>query len=83
MDFKKYFYGLSADEREAFAIACKTSVGHLRNVAYGKTCRERLAIDIERESKGQVTIESLCPTADWAYVRQSDPASAVRPEAAV
>lgn len=77
MSFKKYFYGLSKEERETFAVACVTSVGHLRNVAYGKPCREKLAISIERESRGLVTIESLCPDADWAYVRGT---STVNPE---
>lgn len=69
MDFKTYFYGLSIVERDKFALACDTSVGHLRNVAYGKACRERLAIAIERESGGAVRIESLSPEPDWAYVR--------------
>lgn len=71
MDFKAYFYGLPVNDRSAFAAACGTSVGHLRNIAYGKVCREKLAIAIERESKCVVRVESLCPDVDWAYLRNT------------
>lgn len=71
MEFRKYFYGLPVDEREAFATSCETTVGHLRNVAYGKTCGEKLAIAIERTSKGTVRCEEMRPDVDWAYLRNS------------
>lgn len=72
MDLKTYLETMSLDDRGGFAERCGTSAGHLRNISYGyKTCREKLAINIERESQGAVTIENLCPDVDWAYVRAS------------
>lgn len=67
--FKSYFMGLAADDRDAFARRCGSSRGHLTNVAYGKSCAESLAINIERESRGAVRCEDLRPDVDWAYLR--------------
>lgn len=71
MDLKTYIYAIDdMSEREAFAVRCGTTYGHLRNVAYGqKPCREALAINIERESGGKVRCEDLRPDVDWAYLR--------------
>lgn len=71
MDFKTFWLSLSDIERSALADSCKTSVGHLRNIAYGKKCGEKLAIDIERESRGKVRVESLRDDVDWAYLRST------------
>lgn len=72
MDLKTHLANLSPDEREIFAAQCKTSVGHLKNIAYGyKPCGESLAIAIDRESRGKVTCEELRPDVDWAYLRKS------------
>ena len=69
---RAYLAQLSPDDRERFAVACGTSVGHLRNVAGGyKTCAESLAINIDRESGGAVRCEDMRPDVDWAYVRGS------------
>ncbi|RTL35399.1 MAG: hypothetical protein EKK49_07435 [Rhodocyclaceae bacterium] len=72
MDFKTYLFKLPVAERVLFARRCKSTYGHLRNVAYGhKPCSAELAMEIERESKRAVPCESLCPGADWAVVRNS------------
>ncbi|NWB64435.1 YdaS family helix-turn-helix protein, partial [Pseudomonas sp. F1002] len=42
----------------------------LKQVAYGnRRPSASLAINIERESQGQITCEQLRPDIDWAYVR--------------
>lgn len=70
MDFKTYFLKLSPEQRLALANACTTSIGHLRNIAYGqKPCGEKLAIAIDRESFGVVPCEELRPDVDWGYLR--------------
>ena len=69
MQFKPYFLSIPVPVREAFAARCGTSHAHLRNIAYGKTCGEALAIAIDRESGGRVTVEELRPDVDWAYLR--------------
>lgn len=73
MDLKTYLLKMQMAERIAFAERCGTSYGHLRNVAYGKTCAESLAINVDRESGGIVLCESLCPDVDWAYIRSTAP----------
>lgn len=69
MDLKAFLHSMPVPDRESFAVRCGTSYGHLRNVAYGKPCAEKLAINIDRESGGVVTCESLCPDVDFGYLR--------------
>jgi DNA-binding transcriptional regulator YdaS (Cro superfamily) len=70
MDLKTFWLSMPVPERQAFAERCGTSFGFLRNVAYGqKTCGEKLAIAIERESAGRLRCEQLRPDVDWAYLR--------------
>jgi DNA-binding transcriptional regulator YdaS (Cro superfamily) len=70
MDLRAYMASIPVKDRPAFAARCGTTAGHLQNVAYGyKPCGEGLAISIERESKGSVTVEELRPDVDWAYIR--------------
>lgn len=66
MDLKTYLSPMSVDDREAFAVACGTTRGHLQNVMYGKTCAPALATAIERESGRAVTRKEL--RADWAAI---------------
>jgi DNA-binding transcriptional regulator YdaS (Cro superfamily) len=70
MDLKTYLSQLKPDARDAFAEACGTTVGHLRNVAYEcRPCGEKLAIAIERETRGEIRCEHLRPDVDWAFLR--------------
>lgn len=67
LDFLKT---LRPSERGAFAARCGTSRGHLTNVAYGyKPCGESLAIQLERETAGAVTVEELRPDVPWHVIR--------------
>lgn len=64
MELKAFIKSLPAepDEREAFAAACETTLGHLRNVMYGiKPCSPELAVLVERHSAGKVTRQELLP----------------------
>jgi DNA-binding transcriptional regulator YdaS (Cro superfamily) len=63
---------MSLRQRDRFAERCGTTGGHLRNVSYGyKQAAESLAINIERESNGAVTVEELRPDVDWSVIRDS------------
>lgn len=65
MDLKTYIGKLPADDREAFAVRCGTTPGHMRNVMYRqKSCAPDLAVGIERESGREVTRRDLRPD-DW------------------
>lgn len=60
------------EDRDSFAHRCSTSFDYLRQIGYGnRACRESLAINIEREMRGAITCEELCPEADWGYIRAS------------
>lgn len=69
MQLRVFIKSLPDEEaREAFAVRCGTSIGHLRNVGYGqKPCSHALAAAIERESSGEVKRPELCPD-DWREV---------------
>lgn len=69
------------EAKQAFARRCGTTVNHLRAIAYGaKPCGESLAINLERESEGNVKVEELCPGVDWAVVRKGAPPSPAQPD---
>lgn len=63
-----YLKALPAGGRESLASACDTSLGHLRNVAYGyRPCAPELAVRIEVQAHGVVTRRDLRPD-DWAQI---------------
>lgn len=65
-----YLNALPVQAREPFAKRCGTSFDYLRQVGYGnRACTETLAINLERESNRELLCESLCPKADWAFIR--------------
>jgi DNA-binding transcriptional regulator YdaS (Cro superfamily) len=71
MDFKSFYLSMSVEQRSEFASRCETTVGQLRNIAYGRPCGEKLAISIDRESKGRVLCEELRPDVDFGYLRSN------------
>jgi len=64
-----YIKGLDRQQLEAFASACGTTVGQLRQVAYGRRASAELVISIDRASNGLVPCEALRPDIDWEYLR--------------
>ncbi len=79
MELKSFYLSMTQDQRDAFAARCETTGGHFRNVVYGKTCGEKLAIAIERESLGVVRCEEMRPDVDWAYLRGTVAVDAAEP----
>ena len=77
MDLKQYLSELAPAERDIFAKQCRTSAGHLRNVAYGdRTASTELAVCIERESGGEVTRIEMFPDSfadKWPELVNSKP----------
>lgn len=69
MDLTSYLKGLPDDEaREAFALKCETTIGHLRNVGYGyRPCNTALAVAIERVTAGAVSRQELRPQDYWRH----------------
>lgn len=67
---KEFLLSMKPVERENFAKACLTTVGNLQQIIYvNKKCGAPLAIRIDKASNGKVTCDSLCPDADFDYLR--------------
>lgn len=71
MKLLDYMKSLDKQKLEAFAQACSTSIGQLRQVAYGRRAGAELAIAIDRSSGGEVSCEETRPDIDWKYLRDS------------
>ncbi|SMF93962.1 hypothetical protein SAMN02949497_1258 [Methylomagnum ishizawai] len=72
MDLKTYLRSLSQQQKEDFATRCSCTLQHIKFVAYrAKQASETLAMAIERQSGGAVTVEELRPDLieHWAYIR--------------
>jgi DNA-binding transcriptional regulator YdaS (Cro superfamily) len=62
MDIQTFYAQQTADQRAAFADAIGTSLQYYRNVASGfRQAGSTLALAIERESRGKVTVRELSP----------------------
>ncbi|MES2625934.1 MAG: YdaS family helix-turn-helix protein [Pseudomonadota bacterium] len=65
---------LDKDQLISFAERCGTSEGQIKQVAGGhRRAGESLAINIERETAGAITCDSLRPDVDWNYIRSTKP----------
>lgn len=62
MDFLSFYRSIKPPQRQALAAACGTTPLYLRNIAYGfRQANESLALAIERETRGTVTVLELRP----------------------
>lgn len=61
-----------AESRREWAVRCGTTLGYLHKaMSAGEYIRERVVINMERESGGLVRCELLRPDVDWAVLRNS------------
>jgi DNA-binding transcriptional regulator YdaS (Cro superfamily) len=74
MTLHEYIKSLDKVALESFAARCGTSLGQLKQVAYGyRRPGAALTISVERESGRSVSCEEMRPDIDWAYLRNSEP----------
>lgn len=60
---------LSPSEKEAFAERVGTTMGQLSQIAYGqRPCNTNYAVNIDRETKGEVPMQEMHPELDWDHV---------------
>ncbi|HDS1059367.1 YdaS family helix-turn-helix protein [Pseudomonas putida] len=72
MTLSEYLKTMNKEGLEAFAKRCGTSVGQLKQVAYGnRRASAGLAVCLDRETEGAIRCEALRPDIDWAYLRQA------------
>lgn len=68
MELKTFLAAMGSEDRDRFAKRCGTSIGHLQNIKYGmKSCATDLAVNIERESRGEVRRWDLRPDDWWKH----------------
>lgn len=76
MNLLDYMKPLSKADIDAFAVACSTTTGQLKQIAYGhRRAGAALAIAIDRQSEGKVPCEVLRPDIDWSYLRGTNAAA--------
>ncbi|OOG11305.1 YdaS family helix-turn-helix protein [Pseudomonas sp. C9] len=76
MKLLEHIRSLEPAQLDALAERSGTSVGNLKQIAYGyRLAGPGLAINLDRESGRAVTCEELRPDIDWAYLRNSSTSS--------
>lgn len=73
-----YIRPMSEVELKQFALACVSTSGQIKQVAYGRRASADLAIRIDMASCGAVRCEDIRPDIDWDYLRNqpAEPAAA-------
>lgn len=68
MSLKSHLTSIAVPEQERLALDCRTTLGHLRNVAYGfRIASAALASALEHRTSGAVTRKDLRPD-DWHLI---------------
>ena len=70
-NLRKFLKNLSPDEQIIFAKKCGTTIKYLRKRLCDKSSRlgEKICIEIEDKTNGQVTCEELRPDVNWSVLR--------------
>lgn len=67
-----FINALPKERRAVFFAACETTEGYLRKAcSTNQKLGAELCILIDRASGGSVSVETLRPDVDWAYLRAS------------
>ncbi|HGY9618056.1 transcriptional regulator [Pseudomonas putida] len=69
MKLLDYIKPLEKAQLEAFATSCGSTVGQIRQVAYGRRASAELAIRIDIASSGLVSCEDIRDDINWEYLR--------------
>lgn len=70
MNLLTYIKDLDKAQVECLAKRCATTVGQLKQIAYGhRRASVGLTICLERETNAAIKCEQLRPDIDWNYLR--------------
>ena len=69
MKLLDYIKPMTKEALDDFAASCGSTVGQLRQVAYGRRASADLAIRIDMASGGVVNCEDIREDINWAYLR--------------
>lgn len=80
---RKFLNSMPVEMQIVFAANCRTSLSYLRKIiSMEREPRADLAIAIDRNSRGAVTVEDVSPGIDWGYLRgTAKPTSKAKPVA--
>lgn len=66
----EWLNGLPRQTQDTVAKKMNTSVGQLRQIAYGnRSCSVRLAVELDKYSGGMVSMTEMAPSVDWDHVK--------------
>lgn len=82
MKLLDYIKPLTKEQLESFATSCGSTVGQIKQVAYGRRASAELAIRIDMASSGQVSCEDIRDDINWEYLRRGAAADEGQPKAA-
>lgn len=82
MKLLEYIRPMTAEELKAFAGLCGSTVGQVKQVAYGRRASAELAIRIDIASGGGVRCEDIRADINWGYLRGESQESVQEAEAA-
>ena len=74
MKLLDYIKPLTKEQLEEFAEGCGSTVGQIKQVAYGRRASAELAIRIDIASQGKVSCEDIRGDIDWSYLRGTNAA---------
>lgn len=69
MKLLDYIKPMTKEVLDDFAARCGSTVGQLKQVAYGRRASADLAIRIDMASDGVVNCEDIREDINWAYLR--------------
>lgn len=75
MKLLDYIKHLTREQLEEFAEGCGSTVGQIKQVAYGRRASAELAIRIDIASQGKVSCEDIRDDIDWNYLRGTNAAA--------
>lgn len=75
MKLLDYIKPLTREQLEEFAEGCGSTVGQIKQVAYGRRASAELAIRIDIASQGKVSCEDIRADIDWSYLRGTNAAA--------
>lgn len=75
MKLLDYIKPLTKEQLEEFAESCGSTVGQIKQVAYGRRASAELAIRIDIASQGKVCCEDIRGDIDWNYLRGTNAAA--------
>lgn len=69
---RQFLKTMTPDEQKHFAVKCGTTINYLRKRISDRSSNlgEKICIEIENQSRGEIKCEDLRPDVNWAVIRR-------------